>query len=117
MKTITVMKSADLSTAELIPSGLRPGADRGNPQTAVLEIAPETINGNFGIWECQPGGWPIKNRPTTEFAYILSGSANLTDEETGKTTNIGPGDVVITPAGWYGRWDVIETIKKIYAII
>ena len=117
MKTITVMKSADLLTAKLTPGGLRPGADSGNPQTAFLELAPETMNAQFGIWECQPGGWPITNRPTTEFAYILSGKANLTDEATGKTTNISTGDVVVTPAGWNGRWDVTETIKKLYAII
>ncbi|WP_210240382.1 cupin domain-containing protein [Amaricoccus solimangrovi] len=25
-------------------------------------------------------------------------------------------DVVILPPGWTGRWDVIETLRKVYAI-
>lgn len=26
------------------------------------------------------------------------------------------GDLVILPVGWTGRWDVLETVRKIYAI-
>lgn len=72
--------------------------------------------GSTGIWECQPGGWPVVDRPDIEFTYIISGRAALTDTATGTVTEIGPGDLVILPPGWSGRWDVIETVRKIFAI-
>jgi len=26
------------------------------------------------------------------------------------------GDLIILPPGWSGRWDVLETVRKVYAI-
>ncbi len=72
--------------------------------------------GHLGIWECQPGGWPVVDRPDTEFTYILSGRANLTDDASGEVVEIGAGDLVILPPGWTGRWDIIEPVRKVYAI-
>ncbi|WP_269502261.1 cupin domain-containing protein [Burkholderia sp. IMCC1007] len=69
-----------------------------------------------GVWECQPGGWPVVDRPDTEFTYIISGRANLTDAASGEVIEIGAGDLVILPPGWTGRWDVIEPVRKVYAI-
>lgn len=40
----------------------------------------------------------------------------MTDAASGTVTEIGPGDLVILPPGWSGRWDVIETVRKIFAI-
>jgi uncharacterized cupin superfamily protein len=39
-----------------------------------------------GVWEAAPGGWPIVNPENTETCHIVS------------------------------RWDVIETIRKVYCI-
>ena len=69
-----------------------------------------------GIWECEPGGWPVVDRPNTETCYIISGRARLTDDETGTKSRSPPAISSPCPPGWTGRWDVIETIRKAYAI-
>ena len=56
------------------------------------------------------------DRPDTEFTYIISGKATLTDDATGTVVEIAAGDLVILPPGWTGRWDVVETVRKVYAI-
>lgn len=115
MAKFTIVKAAEISSVRLTEAGQRAGADSGNPQIAVLSVAPEAV-GNLGIWECQPGGWPVINRPDTEFTYIISGRARLTDNSTGEVAEITSGDLVILPPGWTGRWDVLEPVRKIYAI-
>ncbi|MGU7774247.1 cupin domain-containing protein [Burkholderia sp. MR1-5-21] len=115
MKKFTVVKANRIAAAELTPRGQRTGADRGDPQIATQPLAPDAV-GNLGIWECQPGGWPVTNRPDTEFTYIISGRANLTDDASGEVIEIGAGDLVILPPEWTGRWDVIEPVRKVYAI-
>ncbi|MCC6140087.1 MAG: DUF861 domain-containing protein [Nitrospira sp.] len=115
MARMCIVKSANITNAPLAAGGQRAGADSGDPQIATKPLAPEA-NGNAGIWECQPGGWPVINRPDTEFAYIISGKARLTDEETGEVREIEGGDLVLLLPGWTGRWDIIETVRKVYAI-
>ena len=61
MAKFTIVKSADIALVQLTSAGQRAGADSGDPQIAVKKIAPEAV-GNLGIWECQPGGWPVKIR-------------------------------------------------------
>lgn len=115
MSQFTIIKHADIHSATLTATGLRAGADQGNPLVAVKAVAPDA-SGSLGIWECQPGGWPVINRPDTEFCYILSGRATLTDNTSGDTIEVSTGDVVILPPGWTGRWDVYETVRKFYVI-
>ena len=100
---------------ELTPASRRAGADSGDPQlkTLPLDAAPGVLT---GVWECQPGGWPVVDRTDTEVCYILSGRAVLTDTKTGETTEIAGGSFLVLPKGWSGRWDVIEPVRKIYAI-
>lgn len=115
MPAFTILKAAELSAAPLESKGQRAGADRGDPQIAIQTLAP-LATGNLGIWECQPGGWPVINRPDTEFTYILAGRATLTDEASGEVREVSAGDLIILPPGWTGRWDVSETVRKVYAI-
>lgn len=115
MPSFTIVKAAGIRAAQLAPAGQRSGADSGDPQIAVRTLAPEA-EGQLGIWECQPGGWPVVRRPDTEFTYILSGRARLTDEASGEVVEVTGGDLVILPPQWTGRWDVIEPVRKIYAI-
>ncbi len=115
MPSMVIVKAAEISGAELAPAGHRPGADRGDPQLGIQMLAPEAA-GKLGIWECTPGGWPVVDRPDSEFSYIISGKARLVDAATGAVTEIGAGDLVILPKGWNGRWDVSETVRKIFAV-
>lgn len=115
MNSFTIIKSADLQSLPLNPGGLRAGADQGDPQIATQQLAREA-SGNLGVWECEPGGWPVINRADTEFTYILSGVALLTDKASGRVVEVTGGDLIILPPGWSGRWDVIKTVRKVYAI-
>lgn len=115
MTSMVIVNAAEIASATLAPAGQRAGADSGDPQLGLRTLAPAAA-GNLGIWECQPGGWPVVNRPDTEFTYIVSGRARLTDDATGTVTEITGGDLVILLPGWSGRWDVIETVRKVYAI-
>jgi uncharacterized cupin superfamily protein len=108
-------ESAAVVAGPLEPKGQRPGADSGDPQiSAVAFDAPDDVR--VGVWECAPGGWPVVDRPDTETCYIVSGRAMITDGETGEKYEISAGDVIVQPRGWSGRWDVTETIRKVYSI-
>lgn len=110
-----VLTPAAAVTGDLAPAGQRPGADQGDPQLGV-HVIDTNGNGNVGVWECEPGGWPVVDRPDTEACYILAGTATITDDATGTVHQIGAGDFLMLPVGWSGRWDVQETIRKVYAI-
>ena len=101
--------------ARLEPRGQREGADSGDSQIAwtAFDSSPDV---KVGAWEAAPGGWPIVNRDNTETCFIVSGRATITDDETGDKTEISAGHVVTFPKGWSGRWDVTETIRKVYCI-
>ncbi|MCE1180023.1 MAG: cupin domain-containing protein [Micrococcales bacterium] len=99
----------------LAPAGVRAGADSGDPLVGLRQVAP-AAGGNVGISECQPGGWPVIDRPDAEVAFILSGRADIRDDETGVTHLVTAGDLVVLPPGWSGRWDVRETVRKVYVI-
>jgi uncharacterized cupin superfamily protein len=110
-----VHESAATITGPLEPRGQRPGADRGDPQMSSLDFStPGDVR--VGVWECEPGGWPVVDRPTTETCYILSGRATITDDATGHSFEITAGDVIVQPKGWTGRWDVSETIRKVWSV-
>jgi uncharacterized cupin superfamily protein len=103
-------------TGPLQPRGQREGADSGDPQISWTGLdAPDDVR--VGVWEAKPGGWPIVNRPDTETCYIVSGRATITDDATGAKQEITAGDVIVFPKGWSGRWDVTETIRKVYSIV
>ncbi|MFT5048300.1 MAG: putative cupin superfamily protein, partial [Porticoccaceae bacterium] len=55
-------------------------------------------------------------RPNTEVATILSGKAIITDAN-GTERTLVEGSVVTLPKGWTGRWDVVETTRKVYVIV
>jgi uncharacterized cupin superfamily protein len=99
----------------LDPTGPRAGADRGEPMTATRVLA-DTGPVSVGVWECTPGGWSIENRPNTEIVHILAGAARITDAD-GTVRELVAGSVVVLPAGWSGRWDIDETVRKLYVTV
>lgn len=103
-------------TGPLEPRGRRPGADSGDPQISWNDFD-SSGDVKVGVWEAAPGGWPILNRDRTETCYIVGGRATITDGDTGEKKEISEGHVVVFPKGWSGRWDVTETIRKVYSIV
>ena len=106
------------SEATLTRSGLRKGYDAGMPYTAVQPFS-SAIKGNLngaGLWSCERGGFPVKNRTTTETVLILEGTATITDDKDGKKHHLKPGTWHTLPSGWSGRWDVTEKLRKLYIL-
>lgn len=95
--------------------GPRPGADVDTPMMSGC-VLKTWENVETGLWQCTPGGWPVENRPDEESVIILAGRARVTDES-GHSVEISEGSTVVFPRGWYGRWDIEETIVKYYVSI
>ena len=72
-------------------------------------------DGSFscGFWERDPDSWSFE-RPYDEVALILEGTTDI--ETDGRTLHVGAGDILITPNGSKGTWDVHETLVKFFAI-
>lgn len=104
--------AADL---KLEATGMRAGADEGNPQTSTAEIFSDGKT-HVGIWECTPGGWAVNNREDTETCTIVSGEGIIIDES-GNQHALFPGAVIVLPKGWSGRWRITQTLRKVYVIV
>jgi uncharacterized cupin superfamily protein len=67
-----------------------------------------------GIWVCGPGPsrWELEGG---EFIHVLAGRMTCTADD-GTVTEIGAGDSMTFPPGWSGRWDIHETLWKVYTL-
>ncbi len=101
-------------TADLEDWGPREGADSGDPRMSG-RIFFEGSGVQVGVWECTPGGWAIESRPDHETVQLLAGRARLTNAD-GSSVELTAGDVLTLPKGWSGRWDILETVRKLYVI-
>lgn len=90
-------------TSELAPAG----AER-----AIFASADGCFT--VGMWEREPDTWSFE-RPYDEVSLILAGDADIETAD-GSILKIGPGDVLVTPKGSKGTWQVREKIVKLYAI-
>ena len=107
-----VVAYGDVLDGELEPLGPRVGSDAGDPQTAGITF----FSGHgvdVGVWECTPGGWAIVDRTNTETMMLLGGRVRITPAD-GDAVELEEGDVFVLPKGWSGRWDVLETVRKLY---
>ena len=102
--------------AELEDWGARSGADSGHPQMSGRILFGSSDDAvEVGVWACTAGGWAIIDRADTETVQILAGLARLTDAD-GVFVDLGPGDVLVLPKGWSGRWDILEPVRKLYVL-
>lgn len=113
--TRSIPSAAGAAAMSLQPSGRRAGADSGDPQTSVCEISNDGAI-KVGVWECTPGGWAIAKRGDTEVCTIVSGAGVITDAG-GARHELRPGSVVTLPKGWSGRWDITQTLRKVYVLV
>ncbi|CAB9518156.1 Enzyme of the cupin superfamily [Seminavis robusta] len=107
----------------LTPKGPRAGADVGAPHDSSRPFAQVDTSSltstslSSGSWWCAAGGWPSPNlRPTTEVFMVFSGRGCVTDLDGTARHYFGPGDTVILPKGWSGRWDIHEDIHKVWFV-
>ncbi|KAJ8599619.1 hypothetical protein CTAYLR_004693 [Chrysophaeum taylorii] len=100
---------------KLRAKGPRKNADVGQPHDATRPLA--TVGPtSAGSWWCASGGWPSPSpRATTEVFFVFEGHGCLTDLD-GTPHYFGPGDTVVLPKGWSGRWDVARPIHKVWFV-
>jgi uncharacterized cupin superfamily protein len=91
--------------------------DVGDPHDSTRSLSEASWNGaSVGSWACSPGGWDSPNlRPTTETFLVLSGQGKVTDTD-GMAHPFGPGDVVVLPKKWSGRWDITQYVHKLWVV-
>ena len=100
---------------KLTSKGPRKNADVGEPHDSTRPLGSDGPLSS-GSWWCAEGGWPsLTPRTTSEVFYVLTGNGCVTDMD-GTKHIFGPGDLVILPKGWYGRWDVLNDIHKIWFV-
>lgn len=102
------------------PSTDRPAAERaiGPPPLRTTWEAYATADGlSVGEWACQPGAWKIAfHARRHEFFHVLSGRLRIVDEA-GHAREFGAGDAGVIPAGFRGRFEVLEAVTKRYVMI
>mmetsp|Transcript_1256 Transcript_1256/g.3602 ORF Transcript_1256/g.3602 Transcript_1256/m.3602 type:complete len:100 (-) Transcript_1256:100-399(-) len=69
-----------------------------------------------GSWTCTPGSFPVDDLQKTEWLHVLEGVFTLTSADGSQAQTCVPGDTVVLPRGWTGRWDVHEPVKKLWVI-
>ena len=102
------------------PATDRPAAERaiGPPPLRTTWEAYATADGlSVGEWACEPGSWRIAfHERRHEFFQVLAGRLRIVDED-GRAREFGPGDACVIPAGFRGRFEVIEAVRKRYVMI
>ncbi len=86
----------------------------GSPTVGHQEIWSTPDGRSCGVWE-HAVGVSIDVEEDETFV-VLSGRARIRAELAGdvETIDVGPGDVVRLDAGASTRWDVVETLRKVY---
>jgi uncharacterized cupin superfamily protein len=90
------------------------GATAGEPVESELELYADG-RVEIGVWECTPGEFPSVKEGMSEEMLFLSGDATIVGED-GTSYEVGPGKLIVLPDGWRGRWQIRQTVRKIYTI-
>jgi uncharacterized cupin superfamily protein len=113
-ENVPAIFSTGLEDLALHSSGPRAGATTGEPIESELELYNDG-HVEVGVWECTSGEFPSVKDGITEQMLFLSGDATIVGDD-GTKYEIGPGVVIVTPDGWKGRWEIRQTVRKIYTI-
>jgi len=116
MIAISAAHLADAADVELTgwqpkPTTLTPGQEEA---TAELWESPDR-KVSTGVWACTPGVFTSVREGFCETCYILSGEGTLHGDD-GPSVELRAGVLVALPDGWRGRWEIVETLKKVYTI-
>lgn len=107
-----------VSHADALALELRPeeplAVTSGHPRASGLELYHDDVV-QCGVWEVTPGEFAGENTGFSEHMHVLCGEATVTSED-GTTIQLRPGVTFVARAGWRGRWEVRETVRKLYVI-
>ncbi|GAA5785059.1 cupin domain-containing protein [Chitiniphilus shinanonensis] len=107
-----------LSRQQVAPQFDHPRPDRrvdGNPQRTTWEhYARDGLS--CGIWACEVGSWNIRFADDKdEFFCVIEGRVQLWDDA-GHAEAFGPGEAGVIPAGFVGRFEVVEPVRKYFVV-
>lgn len=99
----------------------QPSADRlvsGNPQrTTWSHYASADKLLSCGVWACEVGAWKIRfAADKEEFFCVLEGKVRLWDEA-GLAVVVSAGEAAVIPAGFVGRFEVLEAVRKYFVVL
>jgi len=111
--TLILFNAATAAAEHSLPPAARLLA--GHPLQTVRNVFSDP-SGRFhaGTWTCEPGAWRIEYTEH-EFCQLIEGRVRLTDDA-GHSTELGPGDALVIPAGFRGVWETLTACRKVYAI-
>jgi uncharacterized cupin superfamily protein len=90
----------------------------GTPTMEIAVIAGDGESpGTIAAWSCDKDGFTYDKLPSPEAAFLLEGKARLTEAETGVVTVVQAGEGYRLPAGWSGKWEALEPVRKIYLFL
>lgn len=117
------MPAAIIHFADPLPA---PSTDRPPPERAIGEpplrttwerYAADSEGLSIGEWAATPGRWKIAfHAHRHEFFHVLAGRLRIVDEAE-NAREFGAGDAGIIPAGFRGRFEVLEAVRKRYVMI
>lgn len=72
-------------------------------------------NSLTGIWECDAGSFHAAQDGWIELVVLVSGRMRAMRDD-GSVVELGPGDHYVFTPDWSGVWEIIEPMRKHYAI-
>lgn len=103
------------SSVELPPATPKPTSIDGQRESSHDVWVSDDGRFETGVWECSPGTFTARRDGYDEVATIVSGTATVVDGD-GLVTELVPGSILVTPAGWTGTWTIHEPMRKTYCI-
>ena len=114
---MNVNDSAGCRSSQHGPDIHRPA---GPTRSVSPQVSARTISNDgsihVGVRECTPGGWSIVDRGDTDAASTVSAKGVVTGADGVEHVPV-PGPVLTLPKGWPGRWDITESLRKVYGIV
>ncbi len=106
------LKSVKLKNFLPKPTTLSVGQEEALNELWVSEDGTSRI----GIWECTEGTFTADRTKMAEYCHIISGTASIINEDNGNCRDVGPGDLLVLPIGWKGKWTIKSQVKKLYIL-
>ncbi|MEE6169174.1 MULTISPECIES: cupin domain-containing protein [unclassified Mycolicibacterium] len=89
----------------------------GSPRIGLLHVAgPSDGAGFVAIWTADRDGFDYTEIPEAEAAFVLDGVLRLTPSG-GDSLDILAGQGYRLPAGWSGRVEAVEPVRKVYFLL
>lgn len=90
----------------------------GNPRRETWTMFEDaSVAMSCGVWACEVGCWRIQFSPQkAEFFYVLTGRVRLWTPDDA-FFEVGPGEAAVIPAGFVGKFEVLEPVKKYFVVV